>query len=100
MELHIDMVREDDGTEFSWTYQTFRAAGADDNYRLTIGEGEGTGHDAMRYHNNHQFTTYDRDNEMSGLVVIVHSFFKEDGGTIIVTMPISMAYTESPQLLE
>ena len=26
VELHIDMVREDDGTEFSWTYQTFRVA--------------------------------------------------------------------------
>ena len=63
VELRIDMVREDDGTEFSWTYQTFRVAGAGDNYRLTIGEGEGTGFDAMRYHNNQQFTTYDRDND-------------------------------------
>ena len=63
VELRIDMVREDDGTEFSWTYQTFRVAGADDKYTLTIGEGEGTGRDAMKYHNNHQFTTYDRDND-------------------------------------
>ena len=45
VELRIDMVREDDGTEFSWTYQTFRVA------------------DAMAYSNNSQFTTYDRDND-------------------------------------
>ena len=63
MELRIDMVREDDGTEFSWTYQTFRVAGADDNYRLTIEKGEGTCHDAMAYSNNQQFSTYDRDND-------------------------------------
>ena len=63
VKLRIDMVREDDGTEFSWTYQTFRVAGADDNYTLTIGEGEGTGFDAMAYHNNQQFSTYDRDND-------------------------------------
>ena len=66
VELRIDMVREDDGTEFSWTYQTFRVAGADDNYRLTIGEGEGTGFDAMATHNSQQFSTYDRDNDNSG----------------------------------
>ena len=63
VELRIDMVREDDGTEFFWTYQTFRVAGADDNYRLTIGEGEGTIFDSMENHNNQQFTTYDRDND-------------------------------------
>ena len=40
-------------------YQTFRVAGADDNYRLTIGEGEGTGFDAMADHNNREFTTYE-----------------------------------------
>ena len=67
VELRIDnMVREIDGTKFSWTYQTFRVAGADDNYRLTIGEGEGIGSDAMAYHNNQQFSTYDRDNDNSG----------------------------------
>ena len=66
VELRIDMVREDGGTKFSWTYQTFRVTGADDNYRLTIGEGEGTGFDAMAIHNNQQFTTYDRDNDNNG----------------------------------
>ena len=66
MELRIDMVRETDGGRFSWTYQTFRVAGATDNYRLTIGEGQGPGYDAMSYHNGQQFTTYDNDNDKHG----------------------------------
>ena len=47
----------------TWTYQTFRVAGPEDKYRLTIGGGEGTGNDAMAYHNDQQFTTYDMDND-------------------------------------
>ena len=69
VELRIDMVRESDGGTFSWTYQTFRVAGATDKYRLTIGEGQsqgqgpGAGNNAMAYHNDQQFTTYDNDND-------------------------------------
>ena len=63
VELRIDIVRESDGGTFSWTYQTFRVAGATDIYRLTIGEGQGTGGDAMAGHNGQQFTTYDNDND-------------------------------------
>ena len=69
VELRIDMVRESNGGTFSWTYQTFRVAGATDKYRLTIGEGEsqgqgpGAGYDAMAHHNGQQFTTYDNDND-------------------------------------
>ena len=72
VELRIDMVRESDGGTFSWTYQTFRVAGATDNYRLTIGEGqsqgqgEGTGNDGMAYHNGQQFSTYDNNNDKPG----------------------------------
>ena len=72
VELRIDMERETDGGRFSWTYQTFRIAGATDNYRLTIGEGQkegegqGTGNDAMAFHNDEQFTTYDNDNDKHG----------------------------------
>ena len=66
VELRIDMVREEDGSEHSWTYQTFRVAGASDNYSLTIGEGEGSvGNDAMAYHNGQQFSTYNNDNSGS-----------------------------------
>ena len=57
------MVMEDDGSELSWTYQTFRVAGASDKYRLTIGGGEGSGWDAMAWHNGQQFSSYDTDND-------------------------------------
>ena len=63
VELRIDMVKADDGTELTWTYQTFRVADASDNYRLTIGEKEGAGHNAMATHNRQQFSTYDQDQD-------------------------------------
>ena len=63
VELRIDMVMEDDGSELTWTYQTFTVAEANDNYRLTIGGGVGTGVDAINYHNGQQFSTYDNDND-------------------------------------
>ena len=63
MELRIDL-KKDDGTGITWTYQVFKVAGPEDNYRLTIGEGKGPdSFDAMAYHNNQQFSTYDRDND-------------------------------------
>ena len=62
VDLRIDMIMEDDGSNLSWTYQTFHVAGASDNYSLTIGDGQGSGQDAMAYHNQQQFTTYDNDN--------------------------------------
>ena len=83
VELRIDMVRESDGGTFSWTYQTFRIAGATDNYRLIIGEaqkegeGQGTGNDAMAFHNDEQFTTYDNDNDKHG---DVNCGYHEQGG--------------------
>ena len=55
VELRIDMVLADDGTELTWTYQTFRVAAASDNYRLTIGEKQESGYDFMAYHNGNQF---------------------------------------------
>ena len=66
VELRIDMVMEDDGSELTWTYQTFKVAGPEDMYRLTIGGGVGTGKDAMAYHNEQNFSTYDNDNDRSG----------------------------------
>ena len=65
VELRIDMVMEDDGSELSWTYQTFRVACDTEKYRLTIGDGVGLGADAMRVHNDSQFSTYDSDNDKS-----------------------------------
>ena len=48
-----------------WTYQLFKVGGAETNYRLTIGQGQGMGgtFDAMAYHNGRSFTTPDRDND-------------------------------------
>ena len=66
VELRIDMVMEDDGSELTWTYQTFTVAGANDKYTLTIGGGVGTGRDGMDHHNGQQFSTYDNDNDPSG----------------------------------
>lgn len=66
VELRIDMVMEDDGSQLSWTYQTFRVAGSSDKYRLTIGNGQGPGRDAMAIQNGQQFTTYDNDNDNYG----------------------------------
>ena len=90
VELRIDMVIEDDGSELTWTYQNFTVAGADDKYTLTIGGGVGTGRDAMNTHNGQQFSTYDNDNDQ--LRVIVHIHIKEDGGTIAVMLLISMVH--------
>ena len=63
VELRIDMVKKTDGEAFSWTYQTFSVGGAADKYRLTVGEGEGEGFDAMSYHDGQQFITHDDDND-------------------------------------
>ena len=48
-----------------WTYQLFRVGGADTNYLLTIGQGQGVGnsHDSMAHQNGHPFSTRDRDND-------------------------------------
>ena len=64
VELRIDM-QFTDGRYFNWTYQEFQVDGPEDNYRLHIGQGEGTTGitDAMAYHNNQAFSTYDRDND-------------------------------------
>ena len=63
VELRIEL-KKDDGTTVNRTYQLFRVAGPDDNYRLHIGLGEGTNsYDFMVYHNNQQFSTHDRDND-------------------------------------
>ncbi len=63
VELRIDL-KQDDGTKVTWTYQLFKVAGGSDNYRLTIGQGEGTTtYNLMASHNNRPFTTRDKDND-------------------------------------
>ena len=66
VELRIDMVFENDGSKLSWTYTTFKVAGASSKYRLTVGGGEGTGRDSFGFHNGQMFTTIDNDNDRNG----------------------------------
>ena len=51
-----------------WTYQLFKVGGAETNYRLTIGQGQGVGgtYDAMAHSNGASFSTPDRDNDNHG----------------------------------
>ena len=63
VELRIEVGNETTPS-IVWTYQLFRVGGAETNYVLTIGEGQGTGApDSMAYHNGMQFSTRDRDND-------------------------------------
>ena len=66
VELRIEL---GNGTQPSivWTYQLFRVGGADTNYRLTIGQGQGVGssHNSMARQNGMPFSTRDRDNDAS-----------------------------------
>ena len=64
VELRIEL---GNGTQPSivWTYQLFQVGGANTNYNLTIGQGQGVGgsRDSMADQNGHPFSTRDRDND-------------------------------------
>ena len=63
VELRIEVGNETTPS-IVWTYQLFQVGGAETNYTLTIGEGQGTGApDGMANHNGRPFTTRDRDND-------------------------------------
>ena len=63
MELRIEVGNETTPS-IVWTYQLFQVGGAETNYVLTIGEGQGTGApDGMAYQNGSPFSTRDRDND-------------------------------------
>ena len=51
------------GTTVSLHYKTFKVGPAEDMYRLTIGEFQGTSDDPMAYHNGMKFGTKDVDND-------------------------------------
>ena len=66
VELRIEVGNETTPS-IVWTYQLFRVGGAETNYVLTIGEGQGTGGpDRMAVHNGSAFTTQDHDNDAAG----------------------------------
>jgi len=51
---------------YSAEYSTFRVLSEADNYQLKVaGYSGNAGYDAMAYHNDRMFTTYDRDNDQS-----------------------------------
>jgi len=70
VELRIDL-QDEQGNKLTWVYQQFSVDGADQKYRLHIGQGTGTpgSSDAMAGShslNNMNFSTFDRDNDAWG----------------------------------
>lgn len=61
-ELWIDITRYT-GDQFVARYSSFKIAGAESNYRLTIGGYSGNAGDSFGPHNEMQFSTLDRDND-------------------------------------
>ena len=58
-------VWNDSRTSITWSYQTFRVSGPENNYQLTVSGGRGNrGRDPFAYSwsSTRHFTTYDRDN--------------------------------------
>ncbi|GFO40122.1 fibrinogen c domain-containing protein 1-like [Plakobranchus ocellatus] len=72
-ELRIDM-RIDNGREVFARYPDFRIEDEANKYRIQFGSYSGTAGDAMAYHNNMFFSTFDRDNDVhaSSCSVIRH----------------------------
>ena len=57
-------VWNDTETSITWNYSTFRVAGPEHKYNLTVsGDGDRV---AFAYNNGHYFTTYDRNNANNG----------------------------------
>ena len=65
MELRMDM-EDESGNRITWTYQEFRVEGPENYYRLHIGGEDGyNANGVVRMHNNMNFTTRDRDNDLT-----------------------------------
>jgi len=70
MELQIDL-QDEQGNKLTWVYQQFSVDGADQKYRLHIGQGTGIPGSrdnmaAIHTLNNMYFSTFDRDNDAAG----------------------------------
>nr|KAG5690540.1 hypothetical protein BaRGS_014673 [Batillaria attramentaria] len=61
--LRVDLEDFDGNSAFA-EYTSFSVDGADDNYTLHVSGFNGTAGDALKVHDNMQFTTYDRDNDV------------------------------------
>ena len=64
-DLRVDMSDWDDESRHA-TYRGFSVAGENDNYRLHVGTYAGNAGDALQRVDNDQFSTTDRDNDLSG----------------------------------
>ncbi|XP_043844270.1 ficolin-2-like [Dromiciops gliroides] len=61
--LQVDLIDFDGNHSFA-KYRSFQIAAEDENYRLILGDFvEGDAGDSLTYHNNHPFSTKDRDND-------------------------------------
>ncbi len=65
VELRVEL-KSSDGTNVTWTYQTFKVEEPSSSYLLSIGDGQGSSSDFMSSSNNKKFTTLDRNNQASG----------------------------------
>nr|XP_039260833.1 ficolin-2-like [Styela clava] len=63
-ELRVDLEDFSGNTAYA-KYGTFSIASASKNYKLLVGEYNGTAGDSLTYHNNMQFSTKDSDNDGS-----------------------------------
>ena len=83
-ELRIDL-EDSDGNQRYAKYDSFIVASKSSNYKLTVGAYTGDAGDSLGYHNRHQFSTKERDNDVyekscshlykRGLVVLFMSCF-------------------------
>ncbi|XP_062135335.1 ryncolin-1-like isoform X1 [Drosophila sulfurigaster albostrigata] len=63
-ELYIHLVAVN-GSTYNARYDDFKISDEDSGYKLSLGKFSGTiNEDAMRYHENMKFTTFDRDNDI------------------------------------
>ncbi|CAG5126898.1 unnamed protein product [Candidula unifasciata] len=63
-ELRIDFVYKE--TDYFAQYTSFNLADESSEYLMTIGGYSGNVYDSMSFHNGYKFTTFDRDNDLSG----------------------------------
>ncbi|KAK3732618.1 hypothetical protein QZH41_008262, partial [Actinostola sp. cb2023] len=69
--LRVDLEDFEGNTRYA-EYDSFNVADEADNYRLTIGQYSGNGGDSLGGHNNMQFSTKDRDNDVhSGSCAVI-----------------------------
>ena len=62
-ELRVDLVDFGNVARFA-KYRTFKVGPLTSNYTLTVSGYSGTAGDSLTYHNNMEFSTYDRDNDV------------------------------------